>query len=70
MKIEAVMTKEVESCQPHTPIHAVSKKMKELDVGVMPICEQYQLVGLATDRDLVVNAVAAQIPLDSPISKS
>lgn len=69
MNIEKVMTRDVEYCRPDTPIHQVAAKMKELDVGVMPICEGEQLAGLATDRDIVLKAVAVNTSLDSPISE-
>ncbi|RHW38107.1 CBS domain-containing protein [Neobacillus notoginsengisoli] len=69
MKIKEVMTTEVETCSPDTPIHEIAKKMKELNVGVIPICEGDELKGLATDRDLVLNAVAENLPWDTPVSK-
>ncbi|CEG27054.1 CBS domain-containing protein [Bacillus sp. B-jedd] len=69
MKIKQVMTTDVETCTPDTPIFEIAKKMKELDVGVIPICEGDELKGLATDRDIVLNAIAEQWPLDTPISR-
>jgi CBS domain-containing protein len=69
MNIEKVMTKDVEYCTPDTPIHEVAAKMKDLDVGVMPICENDQLKGLATDRDIVLKAVAQNTSMDAPISE-
>jgi CBS domain-containing protein len=69
MNIEKVMTRDVEFCNPQTPIHEVAAKMKELDVGVMPICENGQLTGLATDRDIILKAVAENSSLNTPISE-
>jgi len=69
MNIEEVMTTDVETCSPNTPISEVAKKMKDLDVGVIPICEGDQLAGLATDRDLVIKALASELPLDTPVSE-
>lgn len=69
MKIEKIMTRDVEFCSPDTPLHEVAAKMKELDVGVMPICEGDQLTGLATDRDIVLKAVAQNASLDTPVSE-
>lgn len=68
MKIEEVMTRDVEYCSADTPIYKVAQKMKELDVGVIPICEGDQLAGLATDRDLVIKAMASEMPYDTPVS--
>lgn len=69
MNIEKVMTREVEFCNPDTPLHEVASKMKDLDVGVIPICEGDQLIGLATDRDIVLKAVAQNVSLDTPVSE-
>ena len=69
MKMKQVMTTDVDTCSPDTPIFEIAKKMKELDVGVIPICEGDELRGLATDRDIVLQAVAEKWPLDTPVSK-
>jgi CBS domain-containing protein len=69
MNIEKVMTKDVEYCTPETPIHEVAAKMKDLDVGVIPICESGKLTGLATDRDIVIKAVSQNVSLDTPVSE-
>lgn len=69
MNIEKVMTRDVEFCNPQTPIHEVAAKMKKLDVGVMPICENGHLKGLATDRDIILKAVAENSSLNTPISE-
>jgi CBS domain-containing protein len=69
MNIEKVMTTDVEYCNPETPIHEVAALMKDLDVGVIPICEGEQLTGLATDRDIVIKAVAQNVSLDAPVSE-
>lgn len=69
MNIEKVMTRDVEYCAPDTPIHEVAAKMRDLDVGVMPICEDDKLTGLATDRDIILKAVADNTSLETPISE-
>lgn len=69
MNIEKVMTTDVEYCNPETPIHEVAALMKDLDVGVIHICEGEQLTGLATDRDIVIKAVAQNVSLDTPVSE-
>jgi CBS domain-containing protein len=69
MKVFDVMTTNVESCSPDTPLYQVASRMKELEVGVMPICQEDELVGLATDRDMVLKGLAEQMPADAPVSK-
>ncbi|MDP9726123.1 CBS domain-containing protein [Priestia aryabhattai] len=43
--------------------------MKSLDVGVIPICEDGKLIGLITDRDLVVNGLANNFSANTQISE-
>ncbi|OCA81591.1 CBS domain-containing protein [Bacillus sp. FJAT-27225] len=69
MNIKDVMTTEVETCAPDASLFEVAKKMRELDVGVIPICDGEQLVGLATDRDLVIHGLANNLSTDTPISE-
>jgi CBS domain-containing protein len=43
--------------------------MAELDVGALPVAENDRLVGMITDRDIAVRAVAEGLPPATPISK-
>jgi len=58
MKLKDVMTKNVESVAPETCLKDAAEKMRSLDVGVLPVCENDKLVGMITDRDITVRAVA------------
>jgi CBS domain-containing protein len=58
MKLRNVMTRNVEVIQPDAPIQQAAQKMKSLDVGSLPVCDGQRLVGMITDRDIVVRAVA------------
>jgi len=58
MKIREVMTRAVESVRPDQTLQEAAAKMKSLDVGPMPVTEGDRLVGMLTDRDIVVRAVA------------
>jgi CBS domain-containing protein len=51
------MTRGVECARPEATLQEVATKMKELDVGAMPVCDSDRLVGIATDRDIVVRGV-------------
>lgn len=57
-KVRDIMTKDVEYCTPLDNVYEVAVKMKELDVGAIPIIENNQLLGMITDRDLVVRGYA------------
>ncbi|MEH7083676.1 CBS domain-containing protein [Neobacillus drentensis] len=60
--IRDIMTSEVESCTLLDNVYEVALKMKELNVGAIPIVDQDKLVGMITDRDIVVRGVAEKHP--------
>jgi CBS domain-containing protein len=53
-----MMHKGVACVSPDTAIDAVAKKMRELDVGVIPVAANGNLVGMITDRDITIRCVA------------
>src|SRR6266852_1331230 len=57
MKIREIMTTNVECVSPDTGIQELADKMKTLDVGFVPICENDRLAGTVTDRDIVVRGL-------------
>jgi CBS domain-containing protein len=56
--IREVMTSQVKACEPTATVVDAAKLMAQEDVGPIPIVEEGRLVGIVTDRDIVVNAVA------------
>jgi CBS domain-containing protein len=53
------MTSDVECISPTTTLREAAQKMKELNVGPLPICDDDdRLAGVITDRDITVRAVA------------
>jgi CBS domain-containing protein len=52
------MTRNVECVKPDDTIQTAARKMRDLDVGPMPICDHDRLAGMVTDRDITVRAVA------------
>ena len=60
--IKDIMTKEVECCSLLDNIYEVAVKMKDLNVGAIPIVDEEKLVGMITDRDIVVRGVAEKNP--------
>jgi CBS domain-containing protein len=58
MQIREIMTREIDVIPPNTSIRDAAAKMKELDVGAIPVCDGQNLTGLVTDRDITVRAVA------------
>jgi CBS domain-containing protein len=56
------MTDNVECCTLLDNVFEVAVKMKELNVGAIPIVDQDKIVGMITDRDIVVRGVAEKHP--------
>jgi CBS domain-containing protein len=51
------MTQHAECINPNDSIQSAAQKMKSLNVGSLPVCENDRLVGIITDRDIVVRGV-------------
>ncbi len=58
MKLSEVMTRKVEFVAPSQSLREAAQKMRLFDVGPMPVCEDGRVVGMITDRDITVRAVA------------
>src|SRR3954452_18560761 len=58
MKVSEVMTRQVEVAAPDDTLQKAAGRMAELDTGVLPVGEGDRLVGMLTDRDIAVRAVA------------
>lgn len=69
MKVMEMMTADVETCTPHATIQDIAAKMREINVGSIPICEDGRLVGIVTDRDIVVRGIAEELTADAPVSE-
>ena len=57
-KVQVAMHKGVEWAGPDTPVIELAKLMRKHDIGAIPIGENDQLIGMVTDRDIVVRALA------------
>ncbi|MBT2582742.1 CBS domain-containing protein [Planococcus sp. ISL-109] len=69
MKVVEIMTADVETCTPHATIQDIAAKMREINVGSIPICEEGRLVGIVTDRDIVIRGIVEELASDAPISE-
>jgi len=58
MKVSEVMTRDVQLIEPTQTIREAARLMAEMDAGIMPVREGDRLVGMITDRDITVRAVA------------
>src|SRR5262245_55039576 len=58
MRVKDIMTAGVECISTDTTLREAAQRMKQLDVGLLPICDEDRLAGMITDRDIAVRAVA------------
>ncbi len=57
-QVSEVMTRGVRTMSPDESIMKAAQAMDELDVGVIPVCDGESLIGVVTDRDIVLRGVA------------
>lgn len=58
MKVSECMSTDVRICAPDDTIEQAARTMREIDAGALPVGENDRLVGMITDRDIAVRAVA------------
>ena len=58
MQLKEFINSRVETVQTDDTLQRAAEKMRELDVGSLPVCKGGQLVGMITDRDITIRAVA------------
>ena len=58
MKVKEMMHKGVQWVSPDTLITAIAKKMRQYDIGAVPVGENDRLIGMVTDRDIAVRGLA------------
>ena len=60
MQIKNIMTQNVSVARPGTGIAEIARKMRDEDIGSMPVVENERLIGMVTDRDLVIRVLATE----------
>jgi len=58
MKVSAVMTRGIETVSPGATLELAAKKMLNRNVGFLPVVDSEKVVGIVTDRDIVLRGVA------------
>jgi len=58
MFVNDVMTPHAECTRPTATLKEAAEQMKRLDVGALPVCDNDRLIGMVTDRDITLRAVA------------
>jgi len=71
MKVRDAMAKTISTVSPSDTVGRVAQLMKKEDAGFIPVCDGDRLVGVVTDRDLVVRCLAEghSAPFDEPVAQ-
>lgn len=67
MKISEVMTRNVEIILPEQSMREAAALMQRIDTGALLVHEGDRLVGMLTDRDMVIRGLARGLGPDSPV---
>lgn len=67
MQIRDVMTTEVKTLSPDQSIREAAALMADIDSGALLVNEQDRLIGMITDRDIAIRAVAKGLDCDTPV---
>ena len=67
MKVSEAMTRDVVLIHPNQSIREAAAVMEDCDIGFLPIGDGDRLVGMITDRDIAVRAVAKGMSPDTPV---
>mgnify|MGYP001368910163 CR=1 FL=1 len=68
-QLRDIMTKNVTCCTPQDTVSQAAMAMKQHNVGSVPVCENKRVVGMVTDRDIVLRCCAEQLPLTTPVQQ-
>ncbi|MBU1376991.1 MAG: CBS domain-containing protein [Alphaproteobacteria bacterium] len=69
MNVSEVMTAQVATATPRSTIAEVARTMVQVESGVVPVVDDGKVVGMITDRDIVIRVVAEGLGLDTPVAK-
>ena len=70
MKVSDAMTSQVSTAAPTDTVRKVAQVMAHVETGAVPVVENGKVIGLVTDRDIVLRVVAEGRSFDSPISEA
>jgi CBS domain-containing protein len=69
MKVSEIMSPDVETVTPEQPIREAAQFMLRGDAGAIPVSDGERLIGMVTDRDIAVRAVAEGRGPDTPVGE-
>src|SRR5206468_1896461 len=62
VKVKELMTEDAEIVSPESTIEQAAQAMADADVGSLPVLRRGKVIGILTDRDIVVRVVAEGLP--------
>ncbi|MEG0026247.1 MAG: CBS domain-containing protein [Bacilli bacterium] len=68
MKIENIMSREIIVGNITDSLYDIAILMKKYNIGFIPIAKGRQIIGVITDRDIVINAISNKVKLDSCVA--
>jgi CBS domain-containing protein len=68
VKVSEAMTAQVVTAKPTDSVRSVARIMQQVDTGAVPIFDEGKVVGLVTDRDIVLRIVAEGGDIEGPVS--
>jgi CBS domain-containing protein len=69
MKLREIMIRDVEIIQPDDSLQLAAKKMKDRNIDFLPVCDGSELLGVLSDRDLTIRALAEGIDVNVMLSR-
>ena len=70
MKVSEAMTAQVVTAKPTDSVQSVAKIMRDVDTGAVPIFDNDKVIGMVTDRDIVLRVVCEGGDLMGPVSEA
>lgn len=67
MLVNEVMNKNIQVITPDVEICQAARFMRDGDFGVLPVSENQKVIGMVTDRDIAIRAVADEVDLHTPV---
>lgn len=69
MQLSDIITRNVETIGPQTTVREAAQRMRSMDVGSLPVCDGAHLLGMITDRDITIRAIAdGRDPANTPVT--
>ena len=71
MQLSQIITRDVETIPPTATVREAAQRMRSRDVGSLPVCDGTRLLGMITDRDITVRAIAdGRDPASTPVREA